>query len=65
MKLDLKTWRIKAGLTQKKLAVLMGVTEQTIAKWENYETFLKSPQLIKFAEITGARLEDIKLTKDS
>ena len=39
MKLTLKAARINAGLTQKKAAEKLGVTEQTISNWENGITY--------------------------
>ena len=32
--LDLKLWRVRRKLSQKRLAELLGVTQQTLSAWE-------------------------------
>jgi transcriptional regulator with XRE-family HTH domain len=39
---DLKTWRKKNGYTQIKLANILGVTNQTIFRWESGERSIPS-----------------------
>lgn len=39
---ELKTWRIKAGLTQAQLAEQLGVSSNTVARWERDEMSIPS-----------------------
>lgn len=42
--------RLKAGLTQKQLALRLDTTEQTVWRWEKYETRVDLPILAAVAE---------------
>ena len=61
-KLSLAACRVNAGLTQQKLADLMGVSVATIVNWESYKTHMSAPQLVQFSEITNINPAKIKLT---
>ena len=61
MRLDLKTWRTKAGLTQKEVGKKLNVSEQTVVSWEAGETFMKAPQFLKFCAIVGADPKEVDL----
>lgn len=64
MKLSIKAWRTNAKLSQKELGDKMDVTENTVAKWEKYITYMKAPQFMKFCEIVGAKPEEVSLNKE-
>ncbi len=55
----MKEYRKKAGLTQKDLAELMGVTQSSVSAWEtgNNDPCLK--KLLRLAELLGCRPEDL------
>lgn len=42
--------RLKAGLTQKELGARLDTTEQTVWRWENYESRVDMPILAAVAE---------------
>ena len=64
MKLNIRAWRTNAKLSQRELAEQLDVTENTVAKWEKYITYMKAPQFMKFCEIVGAKPEEVSLQKE-
>ena len=48
------------GLTQIEMAEELGVTERTYIQYEKYRWELKVSLALKFSEVTGINLEDIK-----
>lgn len=55
---NLKYCRIKAGMTQEKLADALGVTIQTIRSWENKRTAIPVPNTHRLAEFFGVSYAD-------
>ncbi len=47
--MNLKFLRVKSGFSQEELAEKIGVSRQTVAKWENGETL---PDVVKCAELS-------------
>lgn len=59
MALTLKAARVNRGLTQDKAAVLIGVSTNTISKWESGKTFPSTKWLPKIEQVYGIRYDDI------
>lgn len=52
--------RDKAGLTQRELSILVGVTENTIQNWERGRSVVEQIlRLIRLCDVLGCRLEDL------
>ena len=60
IKLTLKAVRVNAGLTQKQLASLMGISESTMIKWEKSNgKDMKLADFRKLCKILGMNPNDI------
>lgn len=60
IKLTLKAARVNAGLTQKQLASLMGISESTMIKWEKSNgRDMKLADFRKLCKILGMNPNDI------
>lgn len=60
IKLTLKAARVNAGLTQKQLAKLMGISEVTMIKWEKSNgKDMKLADFRKLCKILGMNPNDI------
>ena len=60
IKLTLKAARVNAGLTQKQLASLMGISESTMIKWEKSNgKDMKLADFRKLCKILGVNPNDI------
>lgn len=60
IKLTLKAARVNAGLTQKQLANLMGISESTMIKWEKSNgKDVKLADFRKLCKILGMNPNDI------
>ena len=60
IKLTLKAARVNAGLTQKQLANLMGISESTMIKWEKSNgKDVKLADFRKICKILGMNPNDI------
>lgn len=60
IKLTLKAARVNAGLTQKQLASLMGISESTMIKWEKSNgKDMKLVDFRKLCKILGMNPNDI------
>ena len=51
--------REKAGLTQVQLAVLVGVTPNTIQNWEKDNGLVQLERYLKLAEVFGCNVSDL------
>lgn len=63
MKSDLVALRREAGLTQKDVADVLGVTQQAVQKLERYDSDPKLSTLSRYANVVGAIVEH-SVTKD-
>lgn len=59
MALTLKAARINAGYDQRKAAEYIGVTPETLGKWEAGKTFPTVPQITKIEELYKISYSDI------
>ncbi|MCH5300730.1 MAG: helix-turn-helix transcriptional regulator [Ruminococcus sp.] len=57
--MNIKKFRLKKKLSQKKLVEKLNVSQQTVAKWENQKGFPRSEVLPKLAAILNCRIEDL------
>lgn len=57
--------RVSRGWTQKELAEKMGVSRETVIKWETGKTEMRTPYIILFCHITGFDQNDILLPTKS
>lgn len=55
----LKDWRLNAGLTQKGAAAAIGVSHDTIKRWEAGETFPTAPDIEKISKAYGVHFDKI------
>lgn len=55
----LKTHRANKGLSQEKIAEIVGVSRQAVTKWENDQTAPSSGNLITLAAIYGTSLDEL------
>ncbi len=58
----LKALRTAKGLSQEKVAEMVGVSRQAVTKWENNQSVPSSENLIALAEIYGISLDELVLT---
>lgn len=47
--MDLKTQRLALGLSQRKLAEALGVSANTVARWERGELTIGQPEMLALA----------------
>lgn len=53
----IKTYRQQKGLSQEKVAQLVGVSRQAVGKWEADQSAPSTENLLKLAEILGCTVE--------
>jgi transcriptional regulator with XRE-family HTH domain len=59
MAITLKALRVNKGLSQKEAAELLGITPETLGKWENGKTFPDVPNIQKIEKAYGVSYSDI------
>ncbi len=64
-KVTLKAIRVNMGLTRKELGDKMGVSDDTIARWENGQAEIKTAYLYMLCGLSGFKEEDILLPEKS
>lgn len=57
--IDIRTLRMRKGLTQKRLAELLKVDQSAVALWESGATSPNLSRLKKLAEILDCTVEDL------
>jgi transcriptional regulator with XRE-family HTH domain len=60
----LRQLREAAGLSQRQIAKLLGISQPSYAEWEQHNVALKPEQLLKLADVLGVRIEEL-FEKDS
>jgi transcriptional regulator with XRE-family HTH domain len=63
--LNIKYYRKKAGITQKQLAELVGVTSTAVSNWESGQNSINTEILFKVCEVLNVSLNDIYSTTPS
>ena len=51
--------RKKAGYSQSSLAIMLGVSQQTISHWENGERQISNENLIKLADLFNCTIDEL------
>ena len=59
IKISLASARVNARLSQKEAAVKLGVSNKTLSKWENGESFPDALQIEKICELYGVPYDNI------
>lgn len=59
MAITLKALRVNAGLDQREASKAIGVSPETLGKWENGKTFPNVPQITKIEDLYGVSFSDI------
>lgn len=57
--ISIKQKRLDLGLTQKELAVKIGVDQSAVAQWENGKTAPNRGRLMRVAEALGCSVSDL------
>lgn len=65
MRMDLKTARVAAKLTQKEAAAALGVTEASLCRWERGDRSPKVTTFFRLCELYGVEPGDIFLSMKS
>lgn len=60
----IRTCRQKAGMSQEKVAELMGVSRQAVTKWEGDRSAPNTENLFKLAEIFGTTVDLLLVSED-
>jgi transcriptional regulator with XRE-family HTH domain len=55
----IREYRLKAGLSQRKLAALLGRSRDAVSSWERGLTLPSVPRLLKMAKILGTLAESL------
>lgn len=64
-RITIKAARVIAGLTQAELAEKMGISRDTVTKWECGKMGMNGKNLQRFCEVTGFRADEIILPVNS
>ena len=56
---NIKVFREKCGLSQRKVADLMDVSQQAVARWENGEAKPRADVLPKLARVLGCTIDEL------
>ena len=55
----IKRLRLRAGLSQGKLAKLLGISDRAVSKWERGLSLPSSERLLALAQLFGVKLEEL------
>ncbi len=64
-KVTLAGARVSKNWTQKELAARMGVSRETVIKWETGQREMRTPYVYLFCELTGFSYDDLLLPTKS
>ena len=59
VKFTLAAARVNAGLSQKEAAEKLGISNKTLCKWENYESYPGADMIPKICELYGSPYDQI------
>ena len=58
---NLQYLRTQRGMTQEQLAMLLGVSRQSISKWESEKAYPEMDKLLTICDLFGCTLDDLVL----
>lgn len=58
-KITLEAARVNAGFSQKEAAEKLGISNKTLSKWENYESFPGADMIPSICELYGLSYDHI------
>lgn len=58
-KMSLKAIRVNANMSQKQAAKALGVSADTLYKWESGKSFPNVPSILKIEKVYGVGFDDI------
>lgn len=59
VRISIRAARVNANLSQKEAAYLLGVSNKTLGKWENYESFPGADMIPKICELYGVSYDNL------
>lgn len=59
MNISLKAARVNKKLTQKEAAKLLGISNNTLSKWENGKAFPSARRIVRITEVYGVKYDDL------
>ena len=59
VKFSLAAARVNAGLSQKEAAEKLGISNKTLCRWENYQTYPSADMVQKICELYGIPYDQI------
>lgn len=65
VKFTLASARVNAGLSQKKAAEELGISNKTLCSWENYASYPGADMIPKICELYGIPYDQINFTHKS
>lgn len=65
VKFTLAAARVNAGLSQKKAAKKLGISNKTLCKWENYESFPGADMIPVICDLYGIPYDQINFAHKS
>lgn len=65
VKFTLASARVNAGLSQKKAAEELGISNKTLCSWENYSSYPGADMIPKICELYGIPYDQINFTHKS
>ena len=65
VKFSLAAARVNAGLSQKEAANALGISNKTLCRWENYQTYPSADMVLKICELYGIPYDQINFTQHS
>lgn len=59
LKISLKSARVNAGYTQSQVAKVLKISNKTLQKWENGETFPSAVRIAQLCDLYGVHYDNI------
>ncbi|TDL39433.1 XRE family transcriptional regulator [Macrococcoides goetzii] len=59
--LSIKAWRVNSEMTQKDVADKLGVTKQTVIRWESGEVPLRGLTIYALAKLYNTDIDNIRV----
>ena len=59
VKISLRAARVNAGLSQKEVAISLGISNKTLSSWENGDTFPSADKIVRLCELYNLSYDEI------